>query len=200
MVNEYGNSGAPEAGVVTPQQRGEVTGALPDRQGAATQLQTEEVTASPIEEGLVGFVAAAEHATSDWLVEAGKLVKAPIPAGSTSGIVPLVRRDGDVWAKFSNGVLVTKDPKVIKWCDEHSKICRRSSDPVTKGWATLKELEARKANREKLLDASEMNADETFPPGLVDNLREQAAKPGSSGDQLVGQAEQELAATEPSVT
>jgi hypothetical protein len=71
---------------------------------------------------------------------------------------------------------------------------------VTKGWATLKELEARKANREKLLDASDMDADKTFPPGLVDNLREQAAKPGSSGDQLVEQAEQELAATEPSVT
>jgi hypothetical protein len=195
----YGNSGAPAEGVVTPAERNEAAPGLPGRQEAAEQLKTTEV-AVEAPEGMVAFVAAAEHANSDYLVEAGKLVKAPFTAGTTPGMIPIVKRDGDVWAKFTSGVLTTDDPKVIKWCDEHPTICRRSDDPTTKSWATLKELQARKSNREQLLDTSEMDADEAFPPNLVNNLREQAAKPGSSGDQLVERAEQERAAASPSVT
>jgi hypothetical protein len=193
----YGDSGAPDAGVVSTEERKDAAPGLPGRQDAAAQLKTEEVVVDA-PEGMVAFVAAAEFANNDYLVEAGKLIEAPFTAGTTPGMIPIVKREGDVWAKFTSSVLTTDNPKVIKWCDEHPKICRRTSDPTTKSWVTLKELQARKANREQLLDTSEMDADEAFPPNLVDNLREQAAKSGSVGDELVERAEQERAAASPS--
>lgn len=187
-MGSYGDSGAPVAGEVAPQAKQEARGDLQGRQAASEQLGEEKIDVT-VEEGQVAYVAAAEHSNSAHLVEAGTLVKTALAPGNTSGIVPLVTREGDVWAKFINGVLVTDDSKVIAWCDEHTKICRRTTDPATKGWATLKDLSARKANREQLIDPSEMNADDTFPVGMVDNLRAEAAKAGSPGSDLVEAAE-----------
>ena len=185
----FGDSGAPTEGVVTAKQKGEVTDGVQGSQAASATFQ-KEADVAPADDGLVAYVAAEEYANSRYLVADGDPVKAPIAAGGTVGIIPLIRRDGDVWAKFVNKVLVTDDPAVIKWCDAHTKICRRTDDPMTKSWATMKSLQARRANRERLLDTSEMDADEAFPSGLVGgNLQEQVAKPGSAGSDAVVNAE-----------
>jgi len=184
----FGNSGAPEAGAPSQQERQD----LPDNQAAtaaASTLEKQELAVPIEDEGMVAYVAAAQHANSRWLVHPGEVVKAAIAAGVTTGIIPLVKRDGDIWAKFVNGVMVTDDPAIIKWCGENTDKCRRSDDPMTKGWATLKNLQARKANREQLVDPSEMNADEAFPADLTEHLKSQAAKSGSAGDELVKNAE-----------
>jgi hypothetical protein len=61
---------------------------------------------------------------------------------------------------------------------------------MTKGWATLKELQARKSNRERLVDPTELDADASYPVGGHGNaLAEQAAKPNSTGSKLVEAAE-----------
>ena len=185
---DYGNSGAPVEGTIAPEERRAAVGDVPATQ-AAHQTFQEETVAAPVDEALVSYVAAGEYANRDFLVVAGKPVAIPITAGSTPGVIPLIKREGDVWAKFSSGVLVTDDPRVIKWCDEHPTICRRSDDPMTKGWSTLKELQTRRANREQLLDPTSMDADESFPPNMMDGLREQAAKPDSPGGKLVESAE-----------
>jgi hypothetical protein len=199
----YGDSGAPIEGVVSPEERTEHQTDASGAQAANQQFQSEEVKVAP-DSGLVAFVAAAEYANRDHLVVQGKPVYRP-QEGATS---PWMRsRDGDVWAKFVEGILVTDDLQVIEWCDAHPKICRRSDDPMTKSWATLKELQARRANREQLLDPSTMDADESFPPHLMDAAREQAAKPDSPGGRLVESAEvskhsieQKRADSDPSVS
>lgn len=185
----YGDSGAPAEGTVSPEARKEALGDMPGARSASQQFGGEEIEA-PADSNLVAYVAAAEHANLEKLVKAGNPIAAPMSASGPTGVIPLMKREGDVWAKFVNGILVTDDPVVIKWCDENPSICRRESDPMTKGWATLNELSVQKANRDQLVDPSDMNADETFPPGVVgdDNLREQAAKPDSTGGQLVKSA------------
>lgn len=194
----YGTSGAPVAGEVTLEQRSAALADVPGTKAAEQQLKDEEAVVGT-NAGLVGYVAAPEHANKRWLVKKGTPVKTAMAAGGSVGIIPLVTREGDIWAKFVNGVLVTDVPEVIDWCDEHPQICRRSDDPATKGWATLQELSTRRANRERLLDPSDMNADETFPVGLGNgdgDLRDQAAKPGSAGGQLVESAETSKQAAE----
>ncbi|KKN84460.1 hypothetical protein LCGC14_0289220 [marine sediment metagenome] len=184
----FGDSGAPTEGEVTPQAKAEVTDGIQGSQAASSAFQKEEEVA-PVDDGLVAYVAAKEFANSRFLVVHGVPVKAPIAAGGSVGITPLITREGDVWAKFVNSVLVTNDQKVIEWCDAHTKICRRSDDPMTKSWVTVKALQARLANRERLLDTSEMDADESFPPGLVGSLQAQAAQPRSAGNTAVDNAE-----------
>ncbi len=188
MVNEYGDSGAPEMGTVTAEQK---AADRPDVQGsvAAAGLLDKEAIAVEADDNLVSYVAADTYANSRWLVKQGDIVKTAIPAGVTTGIVPLVTRIGDIWAKFTNGILVTDVAEVIEWCSRHTDICRRSDDPMTKGWATLKNLQTRKANREQLVDASEMNADEAFPADMVEHIAAQAAKSGSAGAAVVENAE-----------
>jgi hypothetical protein len=184
----FGDSGAPTRGEVSPQEKAEVTDGVQGAVSASSTFQEAEEVA-PADEGLVAYVSAEEYANSRHLITPGTPIKAPIAAGGTVGIIPLIRRDGDIWARFVNSILVTDEPDVIAWCDAHTKICRRSSDPMTKSWATVKGLQARKANRDRILDSSEMDADEAFPPGIVGRLQEQAAKPGSTGAKLVEDAE-----------
>ncbi len=192
MVGEgFGSSGAPAEGQVAPEQRKAATADQPGTQSAEQKFNSEAGTVVGEETGLVGFVSDPEHANKRWLVKAGTPIKTAMAAGGSVGVIPLVTREGDVWAKFVNGVLVTDDPVIITWCDEHPAICRRSDDPATKGWATLKELSVHRSNRERLLDPSDMNADESFPPGManVAGLRAEAAKVSSAGGQLVENAE-----------
>lgn len=189
-MGDYGNSGAPEAGVVSTEQRREVQGDLSEMKSAAQRFEKEDEVVAP-DDGLVAYVASTEHANESFLAVAGKVREGNPNVSGTVGLIPAIQRDGDKWAKFVNGVMVTDDLDIIKWCDEHTKICRRSDDPMTKGWATLKALEARMANREQLIDPHQMNADDTFPAGAVeDSLREAAAKAGSSGGELVASAEE----------
>ncbi len=185
---EYGDSGAPTLGAPTPEQKKDDR---PDAQGnvAAAGLLDKEDIAPVEDDGLVSYVSSAEHANSKWLVKHGTPVKVAIAAGVTTGIIPLVKREGDIWAKFVNGVMVTDVKEVIDWCSENTDKCRRSDDPMTKSWATLKNLQARKANREQLIDASEMNADEAFPVGLGEHIAAQSAKSGSVGSDAVENAE-----------
>ena len=184
----YGDSGAPEMGAPTAEQRKE---AQPDTQGsvAAAGLLEKETIDVEEDDGLISYVSSAEHANSRWLVKPGEVVKTAIPAGVTTGIIPLVKREGDIWVKFVNGIMVTDNPEVIDWCSKNTDKCRRSDDPMTPSWATLKGLQARKANREQLIDPSEMNADEAFPADLTEHIAAQAAKSGSSGSDAVENAE-----------
>lgn len=184
----FGDSGAPIEGAPTQAERLDAPDAAGAAQAAGT-LDKETITAEMPESGMVAYVAAAQHANSRWLVQPGEVVKAGIAAGVTTGIIPLVKREGDIWAKFINGVLVTDVTEIIQWCGDHTDICRRSDDPMTKGWATLKSLQARKANREQLVDPSEMDADEAFPAGVADAIAAASAKPGSIGDKAVKDAE-----------
>ncbi len=179
------DSGAPAEGVVTPAQREEATGDVEGTRAAAETLRSEQ-NVEPMEEGYVSFVAAPEYANEKILVHVGKEVRAPQEGVQFPGVR---RRDGDIKAAFSNGVLVTNDPVVIKWCDDNPTKCRRADDPLTPSWATLKEMTTRRANRDPLEDASHLNADAAFPQGGLDALREQAAKSGSSGDDAVKNAQ-----------
>lgn len=185
---EYGDSGAPEAGTVTAEQK---DADRPDNQGAvaAAGLLEKEDIAVKDDDGMVAYVASDEYANSRWLVKPGDIVKTAMAAGSTTGIIPLVTRTGDIWAKFVGGIMVTDVKEVIEWCSLHTDICRRSDDPMTRSWATMKSLQTRKANREQLVDASEMNADEAFPADLTEHIAAQAAKSGSVGSDAVDNAE-----------
>ena len=164
----FGDSGAPAEGIVSPEQRAEAAQVVAgSKEAAAVFNPADAVVTSPDDDELIAYVAAEAYANSRWLVKHGVAVKAPIGSGTTPGMIPLVKREGDVWVKFVNSVMVTKDPLVIAWCEENTDKCRRSDDPTTKGWATLKSLKASRANREKLIDTTEMDADAAFPPGLI---------------------------------
>lgn len=180
-----GNSGAPMEGAVTPEQRQEAMTTEEGTRAAAETLSGETIEA-PMDEGYVSFVAAPDYANEKILVKEGTEVRMPQEGVQSPGVR---RRDGDIKAKFSNGVLVTNVPEVIAWCDDHPTMCRRADDPFTSSWATLKEMTTRRANRDPLEDASHLNADAAFPPGGLDALREQAAKSGSSGDDAVKNAQ-----------
>jgi len=186
-MSEFGNSGAPAAGSVTAEERAGSTSS-PEERSANAGLLKEKINPAP--EGVVAYVASDEFANSRFLVKAGEITKAPPAAGSTSGIIPLVNRIGDVWAVFTAGILVTDDPLVIAWCEANTKKCRRSDDPMTKSWATLRALSTDKANRERLVPTDEIDADAAFPPHALDtDLAAQAAKEGSAGAEQVRNAE-----------
>ncbi|KKK84885.1 hypothetical protein LCGC14_2778860 [marine sediment metagenome] len=178
------NSGAPEEGTVTAEQRQEAAAAVEGTQQAAGILSGDQIEAH-MDEEYISFVAAPEHANDKILVKAGTEVRTPQEGTHSPGVRT---RDGDIKARFTNGVLVTKDPVVIKWCDEHPSICRRADGQFTRSWATLKEMATRRANRDPLEDASNMSADEAFPSGGLDDLRAEAAKTGSIGDNAVENA------------
>ncbi len=97
--------------------------------------------ASSVPEGTRSFVAPA-HPNGKFLVRQGKLIQAPSPEGPRD-----IRREGDVWAKFTSGVLVTDDPDVIAWCEKHPELCRDAFDPETEVWAALIEAQRETATR-----------------------------------------------------
>lgn len=181
------DSGAPFAGTVSPEEMAAATQGLAERQNAAELLAKEKVVP---ETGLVSYVAAPEYAQKSFLIKAGEPQAAPIQMGTNPGIKPLLRREGDKWARFVGGTLVTDDPDIIAWCDAHPTQCRRSDDPVTRGWHTLKEMQTRRANRDQAMDASQMDAEASFPAGMkLSPLAEQAAKDDSPGGRAVAAAE-----------
>jgi hypothetical protein len=120
-----------------------------------------------VTEGYRTFTCAREYANSRFLIP-GTPVPAPMVAGTPIGIKPLSHREGDVWVQFSNGVLVTKELAVIKWCAEHPKICRDAKDPRTPGWVAMKDMQARIATRDATLPGDVDVDGMAFPdvPGL----------------------------------
>lgn len=186
-TGQFGDSRAPQAGEVTAEQK-EEQNFTPVERAAHNALLKESIDAP--DDGVYAYVAADEHANSRFLVKAGKPTQVAAAAGSTSGIVPLVNRVGDIWAIFTAGILVTEDADVIKWCEARPHMCRRSDDPMTRSWATMKALSSHRANRERLVPTDEIDADIAFPAlGLQSGLAEEAAKDGSAGAQQVRNAE-----------
>lgn len=185
--NDIGSSSAPVAGSVTTEERVEATSS-PEERAINDALLKENIAPPP--DGVYAYVASDEFANSRFLVKAGDPIKSPTSPGEGSGIIKLVKREGDVWAIFTAGILVTEDPLVIQWCEDNPTKCRRSDDPMTKSWATMKGLSTDKANRERLVPTDEIDADAAFPPHALDTaLAAQAAKEGSAGAEQVRNAE-----------
>jgi len=91
-----------------------------------------------------------EQLNSEFLVVAGELVTAG--ANAFSGGLPIaMRRDGDVFAKFTNGILATDDPDIIAWCEANPDICRDAADPQTEAWAMLKDMQLETSSKESTL-------------------------------------------------
>ena len=198
-MGNIGDSGAPTIGPVDAQERAAVLGGAEERRDAATRFAQEKTAPPPAELAeYKSFVAAREYANATFLAVAGKPVPLPPAFAAGSSIQPLARRDGDKWAKFVGGILVTNDPDIISWCIGHPQVCRDSDDKMTKGWATIKDMQARLSNRDALVDASQLDADETFPPNMAETLLAQAnaAKAGSAGADVVEAAESSREATE----
>lgn len=183
---DYGDSGAPILGEIDDAERQRLTADAQAVNEVAEGMKDAEVVPAP--EGFVAYAAAAEFSNAEFLVKSGEPVPMPIQAGHSSSIRPLIRRDGDIKATFVEGVLATDDTLIIEWCDAHPTICRRTSDPMTKNWLNVKELQARLSTRERLVDPTEMNPDEAFPPGGSGDIAT-ASKLGSKGSQLVESAE-----------
>ena len=156
---------------------------------ASARLQEEQTIEAPQASESRTFVSAEEYNNTRFLAREGKVVKAPIVAGSTSGIVPLITRTDDLFAEFTAGVLVTKVPEVIAWCKAHPQVCRDATDPRTPGWATLKAMQAPKANREAAL-GKEIDVDAMAFPELsgVDGAVAAVPSGGDVGTQAVAAA------------
>jgi len=112
------------------------------------------MTRAKVAAGQRTFVSPA-HKNEKFLVQAGKIVQAA--PNSFSGGLPIdLRRDGDVWAEFHDGILLTEDPVVIAWCEANDgspipaiteddevtyepDICKDAEDPQARAWVALKE-------------------------------------------------------------
>jgi len=118
---------------------------------SAKELAGQPITTMPeeVRQGKVVFVAPVEKNTR-FLVKAGKMVRFRDP-NSPSGYRDAAR-EGDIWAQFSNGVLVTDVPEVIAWCLENKEICRPADDPRTAAWAQLKEKQVPTAESPPQID------------------------------------------------
>lgn len=112
-----------------------------------------------IEQGNRGFLAHRKFHNLKKLVTVGKVVSFPNPL-SPMGVNDR-KRDGDIWVKFKEGLLVTKVPEVIEWCLRHPDVCRPSEDPTTAAWLNLKNAQTPRANSEATL-GPEMNVDKLF--------------------------------------
>ena len=185
MVQDLGDGSTPVAGTVSPEERNDANADLAGSQAAAQVFSKADKVVSADKQGLVAYVAAEEYANQTWLVKAGEPQYLKQEGATSPG---MRTREGDIKAKFTNSVLVTDIPEIIEWCEAHPSICRRETDPMTKGWVTLKSLQARRANRERLIDPTEMDADKSFPRDSESNLREQVASPDSVGGKAVESA------------
>ena len=100
------------------------------------------------EAGFRCFIAPA-HKNCHFLVVAGKVQTVPTIEGPRQ-----LSRDGDVWADFSGGFLLTDDPIVIDWCEKNHDICRDVMEPQTEAWAALREGQLNTSKREPSIPAS----------------------------------------------
>jgi hypothetical protein len=156
MTSEDPNTGEPPVlGTPDPKEVAEQAQVVEERKAAAKALKDKKV-APPPDDGYRTFVAPVEKNTR-FLAKAGEMVffRDPnSPIGKRE-----VAREGDVWVVFTNGIVTTKDPIVIAWCEANPDICRDANDPRAKNWADLKERQVPTASREALLDRG-MDVDE----------------------------------------
>lgn len=90
------------------------------------------------------FVAPA-HQNEKILVKAGTPITRPNPAAAMDMVI---RRDGDIWARFQDGILSTEEPEVIAWCEAHSNFCRDAEHPQTRAWAVMTEAQMETSTQE----------------------------------------------------
>lgn len=64
------------------------------------------------------------HTNGKFLARPGVVVEAPFQTASL-GMRPAIERTGDVFVKFSSGVISTEDPVIIEWLEAHA------GEPVT---------------------------------------------------------------------
>ncbi len=156
------------------------------RKDSAEGLEQVNLKEDPDLRGFRAFVSTAAHANTRILVnpDGAKVVNASPVAGAPLGLIPSVRRDGDIWADFTEGVLVTKDPQVIAWCEANAKICRDASDPRTKMWVQMKNMQTQTPSRDVTLDPTIDVDAELFPEGFDLTPR----KADASGDDTISSA------------
>jgi len=150
------------------------------------QVDKGSIKESPELRGFRAFVSTAAHANTKILVnpKGAKVVNAAPVAGAPLGLIPSIRRDGDIFANFTEGVLVTKDPQVIAWCEANPSICRDASDPRTRMWVSMKNMQTQTPSRDVTLDPTIDVDAELFPEGFDLTPREADA----SGDDAVAAA------------
>lgn|SRR5574341_329102 len=145
------------------------------------------------------FVAAKEYANARFLVVKGTPVKTPFMSGNPIGVQPISHREGDVFATFVGGVLVTADPRIIDWCLKNPAKCRPADDSRSRAWASIKEGQTPLANREAVVP-SDIDADEMFygggmaeaiAPGAQAGLVEAAADAARKADEDAGRERQD---------
>lgn len=137
--------------------------------------------ANPVDEDLRVFVAPLEPNTK-FLVKPGKLDRRTFnndygsrdfsrDAGMADGVM-------DVWAEFHFGVLATRDPEVVAWCEAHSGdddmhaeyhsghpiparqcevdhgLCRDANWAATPAWADMKSLQHPTSRRNAYIPTS----------------------------------------------
>ncbi len=193
-------SGAPLRDVTTAQRQAG-SGDSTARREVSTQFAKEEIGSfdEAIAQGYRTFVAAKQFENHKFLVVVGTNIVAAPHAGTPIGVQPIVRREGDVWARFTNGVLVTNEDKVISWCEEHPKMCRDAADPRTGPWATLKEMQTQTPSREVTLENS-FDVDAAIFPDIPEEqeaFARAASAASESGDKKITEA---LSATQKQVS
>jgi hypothetical protein len=119
---------------------------------AGHALEGEDIPPIAGTEKFRAFVAAKAYANYQVLVKEGTPVKLPPSAMVTAGVEGTLRRDGDIYARFRNGVLVTDVPEIIEWCLKHPDICQDADDPRAAAWASLKAGQTKTATSEATTD------------------------------------------------
>jgi hypothetical protein len=107
------------------------------------------------------FVAAAQYRNHKFLIKRGQVVQFRDPNSPTGSRD--ARREGDKFARFAGGVLVTDDADIITWCEQNRKVCRDATDPRAAAWAQLKEGQIDLAARERVIDGS-LDVDQMLYP------------------------------------
>lgn len=174
--------GAPIMGEVDREEQQALAGQRAKVEQAAKRLGEQPV--EPIEEETrrkYRVFVAPIHKNARFLVKPGKLVQFRDPNSPTG--TRDARRDGDVWAVFAGGVLVTDNPTIIAWCEKSTEICRDADDPRTEAWAMLKEGQVPTSTRDPLinpkLDVDQIvfrESDEPVLAGAHSHLVESARK------------------------
>lgn len=106
MTNEYVNPKMPDEMKELNQALDKGASALAD---ALAQGRVEDWD----DEGLRTFLNPTRP-NEKFLIKPGKIVK-----GDTQAEPGMRERIGDVWARFTNGVISTRDEDVIEWCEAH---------------------------------------------------------------------------------
>jgi hypothetical protein len=95
--------------------------------------------------------------TTRYLVRKGEVVRlrdqnSATGFRDTSRETPGEPEKSDKWAVFRGGILVTDDPEIIAWCQEHDTICRDANAPGTEFWFNVKRAQIPLANQDPSLD------------------------------------------------